>query len=294
MLLSVAESAVRPSRWYLVGDESVAPAVLQRLVDFARDCGLAAEPFRIPDHLLAPFEDQARYPRVVWSRAVLAEALSHENRLVYLDSDVLVLQDVEALWSAELGDGDLFAAVSHPSYAAGADHCARLGLAADAPVFNSGVMVMDLLRMRAERFAERTLEFVRRPGRPQLRFADQDAMNAVFAGRWTDLDPKWNCMSSMVQPFLLDATWEDDAHHDGFVLERAARSPAIVHFEGLAVMRPWNRRCFNPFADLYRGYRARTPWPLDELQGGWRDAVIARVPPRVQAKVWSLRRRQVT
>jgi lipopolysaccharide biosynthesis glycosyltransferase len=228
------------------------------------------------------------YPRIAWYRAVLADALEHEGRVVYLDSDVLVLHDPATLAQSALRPGDLFGAVCHPSYGQAAAECARLRLPREAPLFNSGVMVMDLEGMRRERFAESIREFVQRPDRPVLRYADQDAMNIAYAGRWTQLDPAWNCLNVILQPFTAGASWADDVHHEPWVLERAARSPAIVHFEGAKVLRPWHRRCFNPFADLYRRYRATTPWPLKALDGTRQDDVLRHLPPRLQARLWAL------
>jgi hypothetical protein len=111
-------------------------------------------------------------------------------------------------------------------------------------------------------------------------------MNILFAGRWTALDPTWNCSTSIVLPFVSGGSWSDDVHHDAATLERAARSPAIVHFEGARVLRPWHRRCFHPFAGLYRQYRAQTPWPLERLEGTRSDALMGLVPPRLQAELW--------
>ena len=290
LLRSVATSTLRPTRWYLVGDESVEPAALRQLLDFARSCGMNAEPLRISEALVAPFEDVERYPRAVWYRTVLAEALPHERRLVYLDSDVLVLHDLQALWQTQLAEGHFFAALAHPSYGdTGMINTERLGLPHAAPYFNSGVMVMDLELMRSKGFRERTVEFVLSGGRPALVFPEQDAMNVVFADEWTPLDPRWNCLTTILLPFILGASWADDRHHDPVALERAARSPAIVHFEGPSLLKPWHRRCFNPFAHLYREYRAMTPWPLLKLDGRRRDAVLSRMPPRLQATVWRTR-----
>jgi len=294
MLRSYSESVSRPGRWYLVGDGSVDRDLLRQLLDFARACGITAEALRIPDELVAGFERgaSARYPRVAWYRAVLADALPHEDRLLYLDADMLVLHDLEGLWETQLGDGHLLGAVCHPSYGTARIECLRLGLPPHAPLLNSGVMLMDLARMRAESFASGIRDFVVGAGRPELRYADQDAMNVVFAGRWTAVDPAWNCMNVILLPFVSGASWDDDIHHETYVLERAARSPAIVHFDGGKVMRPWHRRCFNPFTGLYRQYRSTTPWPLVELEGDRADVVLSRVPPRLQAKLWLLKHRR--
>src|SRR5437764_3170576 len=74
MLRSVAESAVAPSRWYLIGDDSVDDELLRDLADFACLSGLDAQPRRVPAKLVEPFEDHTRrYPRSVWYRAAFAE-----------------------------------------------------------------------------------------------------------------------------------------------------------------------------------------------------------------------------
>src|SRR2546423_2040984 len=138
MLRSFATSPTGPARWYLIDDGSVAPDVLDTLLEFARGCGIQAESLTMPDALVAGFDGCGPYPRIAWYRAVLADLLVQEDRVVYLDSDVLVLHDLGALWGTELGGGHLFGAVAHPSYAAGRDECAPLGLAPDSPIFHSG------------------------------------------------------------------------------------------------------------------------------------------------------------
>ncbi len=289
MLQSFIASSSTPAQWYLVGDESVDAETMKQLLEFAEGGGLNVTSLRIPDELAAGFEDRPVYPRIAWFRAVLAEALPHEDRLIYLDSDVLALHDLAPLWETALREGHVFAAVAHPSYVVAPAECERLRLPPGAPVLNSGVMVMDLAAMRADGFADHIRAFATSRDRPPLRYADQDAMNVVYAGRWTQLDPVWNAMSPVVMPFVSGASWDDDAHHDPLVLERAARSPAVVHFDGASVLRPWHRRCFNPFAGLYREFRSTTPWPLDGLQERRHDALFARIPARLQAQVWHRR-----
>jgi lipopolysaccharide biosynthesis glycosyltransferase len=292
MLRSFAASNATPARWYLVGDDSVDAGTLAQLVDFAGACGLRAEPLHIPDELVAGFDACGYLPRVAWYRSALPEALPSEDRLVYLDSDLLVLHDLRGLWDVELRNGDYFGAVCQPSYADETGVIARIGLPQGAPYFNSGVMVMELAAMRAEGFTRQLREFFVSPNRPELPTADQCAMNVLFPDRWTALDPTWNCISSIMSPFLYGSSWADDTHHDATVIERAARTPSVVHFEGPQVLKPWNARCFNPFAALYRHYRAMTPWPLTSLEGRRRDALLGRIPPRAQAVLWRLRRRR--
>ena len=43
-------------------------------------------------------------------------------------------------------------------------------------------------------------------------------VNVVFAGEWTPLDPKWNCLTTILLPYVLGASWADDRHHDPVAL----------------------------------------------------------------------------
>lgn len=104
-------------------------------------------------------------------------------------------------------------------------------------------MLMDLNQMRRHGFSDRTREYVRSTDRPPLFYNEQDALNAVFGERWTPLDPVWNALTAVLLPFVEGGSWSTDAHHDAWTLERAARSPAIVHFEGAAMLKPWCARC---------------------------------------------------
>jgi hypothetical protein len=60
----------------------------------------------------------------------------------------------------------------------------------------------------------------------------------------------------------------------------ARENPAIRHFEGPSVNKPWHVLCDRSMRDLYLEHRRGTPWPKVELEGvtaanllrrGWRD-----------------------
>ena len=45
------------------------------------------------------------------------------------------------------------------------------------------------------------------------------------------------------------------------LVEEARRSPAIRHFEGPSVNKPWHLLCEQPGREHYMRHRAATPWP---------------------------------
>jgi lipopolysaccharide biosynthesis glycosyltransferase len=164
-------------------------------------------------------------------RLLLPELLRRLSRVIYLDTDLLVLSDLSDLWRVELG-GARLAAKSSSSPGARlvgqmvdralqrlpADPALRMRhrlselAPMDARAFNAGVLVLNLERMRAEQFSERFLPLI---GLAAMN--DQDVLNVYAAGSRKELDVVWNAVPRQ------DLT-------DG------AR---IVHFAG--PVKPWGR-----------------------------------------------------
>lgn len=180
------------------------------------------------------------------------------GRVIWLDCDLLVLSDVARLWSADLAGRHLLAVqdrvVPYVSSPLGLRDWAALGLPARAPYFNAGVMLMDLARWRADRVAERAIEYLRARGR-SVYFWDQEGLNAVLAGQWGELDERWNCNVSV--PGGLSRcralSGADDA---------AGEWPWVLHFTGS--LKPWLYPSRQAHRRLYFEHLDRTPW------AGWR------------------------
>ena len=211
-----------------------------------------------------------RYPAVVWLRIFLPAWNPELDRILYLDSDLVVRRPLWRLWSTPLGEHSV-AAVTNPMHEAMWDHPERLGLGSRADYFNSGVMLMNLRRFRELDLTGRLTDYART--RPEhLHFADQCTLNAVCFRERLPLHPRWNVMSAFgnAGADVLDPQEVREAQSD----------PAIVHFEGDFTQKPWHYRCSHPFADLYRAHRAQTPWPLEELEGRTAANVIKKHLPK--------------
>ncbi len=168
------------------------------------------------------------------------------ERFLYLDSDLIVEDDIAPLFAVDLGD-NVLAAVANPC-----SRHAQLGLRADAPYFNSGVLVIDRRRWLAGNVSERALAVIAE--KPDvLRYWDQDALNCVIAGCWTPLEPAWNQQHYFIriEPGVLD--YEPEAWR------RALEHPRIIHFSG--VKKPWHAKTRHPFRARYHHYRRRAGLP---------------------------------
>jgi len=232
-----------------------------RTVTDAFDASL--ELHRLPRARVADFPS-GYFPRSIWFRALLPELLPAADKVLYLDSDLIVADDLAPLWETDLGDA-LLGAVVNPFYPF--MHFHAPGRPED--YFNSGVLLMNLARMRAESTAAKLYDYART--HPSAHYPDQDAYNAVCEGRWLRLHPRWNAQSTFFE--LRDADLPLPPQQ---VIEARSR-PAIVHFIG--PFKPWSYLCRHPLQAKYFEHARKTPWGEPELEGrSLRNAVLRRLP----------------
>ncbi|HUP19077.1 MAG TPA: glycosyltransferase family 8 protein [Gemmatimonadota bacterium] len=185
------------------------------------------------------------------------------DRLIWLDCDLVVNADLARLWAEPLEGWHALAvqdmivpSVSSPDGIAG--H-AELGLDPAARYFNAGVMVVNLDLWRRDDVAGRVTDYLRAHGKDVV-YWDQEGLNVVLAGRWRELDPRWNqnasvCGRSFYRPRHLDAD----------TYRRVVEDPWIVHFSGN--LKPWALHdTGDPARALYFRWLDRTPW------AAWRPA----------------------
>jgi lipopolysaccharide biosynthesis glycosyltransferase len=216
---------------------------------------VAPDPSAFADAVVSPGHiSVATYYRIAVPRLLPADV----GRVVYLDSDLVVLADLGALFDTDLDDRPLAAtldvAVPTVSSPFGLCNYRELGLSPDVPYFNAGVLVMDLDRWRRDDVPGRALAYLRRHA-DQIRFWDQDVLNAVLAGDFRRLDARWNQL-----PFVFDTNRRMPFGPD--VLERLLSDPWIVHFA--TASKPWQLSCAHPRRDLFFAALDRTAW------AGWR------------------------
>jgi lipopolysaccharide biosynthesis glycosyltransferase len=193
-----------------------------------------------------------------WIRILLPQMLPELDRILYLDADTLTVESVRPLWTMPL-DGAGLAAVSNVVEPDRQDHVARLGIADARRYFNAGVLVMNLGLMREENTLARIMSCVA-ARRDELDWFDQDALNLVFADRWHALEPRWNAQNSM----WYWGPWAREVFGEEAVRD-AVSNPAILHFEGPRVMKPWHYLCQHPYHRRYLRTLAMTPWRDEPL-----------------------------
>lgn len=224
---------------------------------------------------LSGLPSTAHFGTVVWLRLFLPDLLRDRTRAIYLDSDVLVMARLEALWETPL-EGLPIGAVSNVVEPVVRQHVESLGVRYPGGYFNSGVLLMDLERMRSED-ASRALLSAAVVLRSNLVWPDQDVLNSVFVRRWKPLHPRWNAQNS----FWAWKEWATDVF-GGNTLDEARRDPSIRHFEGPGLCKPWHYLCPYPGRKDYRRVLAGTAWAGIGLEDRNPATAVLRLLPRDQ------------
>lgn len=192
-------------------------------------------------------------------RLRLPELLPQDvERLIYLDSDMVVEGDLVELWRAPF-DGHLALAVQNfdpPQLGGVLPVPAReLSLAAELPYYNSGLMVMNLPRWRDERLLERVTELSRRFA-PHIVTADQDGINLAIGGDWGALDPLWNVQLLTVNAYGFASGAPENELKEA--RERLKTEARIFHYTG--AKKPWHHMYRRPAGERFLHYLGRTGW----------------------------------
>jgi lipopolysaccharide biosynthesis glycosyltransferase len=213
----------------------------------------------IEDAAVAGLMQQPSSLPEMWHRIFLPARLPQLERILYLDADVLVVDSLWPLWQTSL-DGHCVAAVSNVLEPEVRDRPRRLGLDSEFDYFNSGVLLMNLAELRRTGVMDRVLQLARSRGREFI-WPDQDPLNIELARCRLKLHPRWNCMNSVFHFPHARAVFGEAT------VAEAVANPAIVHFEGGELSKPWHYLCKHPWRAQYLRHRRQTPWPAVMVEG---------------------------
>lgn len=218
-----------------------------------------------------------------FTRFMMGEMLPQCDRVIYLDSDTIILRSLEHLYDVDLQGKCLAAAIDpiiHDVRSSGTfestattesylnEHAGKK--LSSRSYFNIGVILIDLAIWRASKIKEQ-LQF------PNSAFSDQDALNEVIGDDFIRLDERWNTFANYCAQDTIpfgegSPEWVD-------ILTKWHTDPWIVHFAGLC--KPWKdhdrRTIFDTlFWTLLRDFSANQPY-LARLLSERRKSIETRI-----------------
>lgn len=171
----------------------------------------------------------SKYTEAASYRLLLPELLPEYKKVIYIDCDVIVRNDLAALfYSVDLSD-NYMAAVFEAPLDFQVERFAAIGCN-PMEYFNSGFLVMNLEKMRQDGLVEKFLEASRIEG---LEFPDQDVLNMVCKGRILGLPPYYNSIRTFYLPQYKQNFLRRYAEAELLEIQQHG----TVHYTGA---KPWN------------------------------------------------------
>lgn len=214
--------------------------------------------YTIDDSIFAEYPLSKQFPKSIYFRYLFADVIPSEvGKLIYLDCDTVVLDNLQSLYDTHLSDSTLLAAVEDRN---SDDIVIRNRIDRwDGTYFNSGVLLFNLKEWRKSGAFKAMSQFILRNPEKCL-YPDQDAINAVFNERITPLPFRYNFLMSFVAPFSTFRLHKSKQQ----ALEESANEIAVLHYA--AETKPWYLDSKHPTLSFWQYFFQKSAWKDTKLK----------------------------
>lgn len=199
-------------------------------------------------------------------------------KVIWLDSDLIIRADISYLWNTLLGESVAGAVQDENISSAEKRWGAQanvLGIHASAKYFNSGVLLIDLLKfpkyINEDMIDELLNQFSPQYKSSLFRYYDQDFLNYLLLGKLYPVNPQWNRTKRE------SIGWKDLLMHGNMI----ANGPYIQHYPH--VDKPWLWKTSTVESVYFYEAAQKSPWPNKYTKIRWFLVVLyalARSPLR--------------
>lgn len=130
-----------------------------------------------------------RITEETYYRILIPDILTQWDKVIYLDCDLICLEDVAPMLSIDIGTNEIAGVVTVGNNNRAEYTLEHLGIPSDNYI-NAGVLIFNNAVLREKPFLEECYQFLRE--KKYLKWHDQDLLNALCFGKIHFLDPKWN------------------------------------------------------------------------------------------------------
>lgn len=174
-------------------------------------------------------------PLATYYRYIAAELIPEQEKLLYLDCDLVVNGNILPLYQIELGEYYFAGVEEIPLYDNGYIY-KKLGFSKKDIYINAGVLLMNLKALRKARFFEQFVKEGRKLVSSVL-YGDQDILNVVARGKIKSIDCIYNMTPSYMKHFPKKKYAAVIAHYVGrekpWTLADSAHELAFLYFRYL-------------------------------------------------------------
>jgi lipopolysaccharide biosynthesis glycosyltransferase len=185
----------------------------------------------------AHWKESYHFTRGMYLRLMLPLLLT-EDKVIYIDADTIVQNNLTELYQIELGEC-LIGGVLDP---AGKEE-SRIPRNAGDPYINSGVMLMDLKKLRLDDSFQKSVHIYER-FHNEATWPDQCVINKYAEGKKFIINEKWN--RQIFANSLTDSQFQKISNKN---------NSSILHFIG--PIKPWQKWCNPCIANFWLTYVSR-------------------------------------
>lgn len=259
VMASVMANTKAQVRFFVIND-NISQEKIIKLKNTAANFKISVEFINVPEDKFTNVYLSGHVSKAAYFRLALADIMpDYIEKVIYLDVDLLVYDDINKLWKYNLENFPL-GAVKDFGIMASKRLCRQkaevIGLPDNEAYFNSGVLLINLKKWREEDYTEQILEVI---NKNQFPHHDQDVLNKIFMKNWLKIDLRWNIIPPVFNLFfkiLLNKTFRNQAIN-------AKRNPGIIHYAGR--YKPWEFSLHQGFNDMYYQYLKQTAFADEKM-----------------------------
>lgn len=172
---------------------------------------------------------------------------SNINKLLYLDSDTIILDDLSSLLEYD-------ATISAVEESTLNYRLKQLNI---DRYFNSGVILFDVCQWIEGDYQSRLINFRKQNPHMQLVFPDQDLLNATLESEINPLPYEYNIPPYAYATYMnyRKYHYKDKRKSNNFDdIEDKIKNPKIYHSFGFGGIKPWTENKVNPFNEEFEKY----------------------------------------
>lgn len=191
--------------------------------------------------------------RITYARLFLPDLLPDLDKVLCLDSDLLINKDISKLYNLNI-DNYLFAAAEDANHSKIAE---RLWGNKNLPYFNTGVLLINLQKLRSINYTENLKQKIQ-INSSKYQISDQDIINDAFRDYIFPISISWN----FYHEYLFSMGIYKPSNINDYKI--ISSSPAIIHFVGAE--KPWFPSVQHPykqqFLKIYKLTPFYNPWKM--------------------------------
>ena len=222
-----------------------------------------------------PTNEKIHYGNIMmYARLLLSSMLPDLDKVIYLDCDLVVCKDLKSLWETDVND--VAVAMAPDLLCQDKETLSRLGI--NNNYLNSGVIVMNLDYWRKHDVQNKLLSYIINKGN-ELKYNDQDALNAILQDERRQLPVKYN-----VTPYYFKRNLDNYPKEMHEEIRDARIDPVVFHY--LGPVKPWSLGCYLPGKQLFKKYQKASGWRHCTIKKHVLKRIVYTLFPIIKKKGW--------